>query len=193
MWCILPFLVVQQASGQADLGRSSILVTDELNKTVPLARIRIVALDTGESHWAEMSAGGWFTIRALLPGEYSVIASAAGFAAASTKVLLPVGGSVRQKLVLLVRPNVSDTAPAVGSDSSDRLVTRSELSSLPNLTRDPYRFSALAGNVSEAGVGTRGVGLAMNGQRESSTSMVSDGAIGKDEFAGAVGAPLALD
>jgi hypothetical protein len=67
------------------------------------------------------------------------------------------------------------------------------LHALPNLTRDPLRFAELAGNVSDAGLGTRGVGLAMNGQRESSTNILFDGIDNKDEFTGSAGQPYPLD
>src|SRR5205085_3398899 len=54
-------------------------------------------------------------------------------------------------------------------------------------------FVALAGNVSDAGVGTRGAGVAINGQRESSTNILLDGASNNNEFNGNVGQQVPLD
>ena len=74
-----------------------------------------------------------------------------------------------------------------------QMVTESQIRELPNLTRNPYQFVALAGNVSDAGMGTRGAGVAINGQRESSTNILLDGASNNDEFSGSIGQQVPLD
>ena len=51
----------------------------------------------------------------------------------------------------------------------------------------------MSGNVSDAGLGTRGAGVAINGQRESSTNILLDGASNNDEFAGNIGQQVPLD
>lgn len=42
-------------------------------------------------------------------------------------------------------------------------------------------------------MGTRGAGFSINGQRESSTNLLLDGAANNDEFAGAIGQQVPLD
>ncbi len=73
------------------------------------------------------------------------------------------------------------------------MVNERELRELPNLTRNPYQFVALSGNVSDAGMGTRGAGVAINGQREASTNILLDGAANNDEFGGNIGQQIPLD
>ena len=73
------------------------------------------------------------------------------------------------------------------------MVTESEIRELPNLTRNAYQFVALAGNVSDAGMGTRGAGFSINGQRESSTNILLDGASNNDEFTSGIGQQVPLD
>src|SRR5262249_46307423 len=73
------------------------------------------------------------------------------------------------------------------------VMSQNEIRELPNLTRNPYQFVAISGNVSDAGMGTRGAGVAINGQRESSTNILLDGASNNDEFSGAIGQQIPLD
>ena len=72
-------------------------------------------------------------------------------------------------------------------------ITREDIEDLPSLTRNAYQFVELAGNVSDAGLGTRGAGFAINGQRESSTNILLDGANNNNEFAGSVGQQIPMD
>ncbi len=52
---------------------------------------------------------------------------------------------------------------------------------------------ALAGNVSDAGMGSRGAGFSINGQREASTNILLDGSSNNDEFNATVGQQIPLD
>jgi outer membrane receptor protein involved in Fe transport len=52
---------------------------------------------------------------------------------------------------------------------------------------------ATSGNVSDAGAGGRGVGFAINGQRESGTNVLLDGAANNNEFTAGVGQSVPLD
>ncbi len=90
---------------------------------------------------------------------------------------------------------VSESAAPVNTETQTQstVITQNMIRELPNLTRNPYQFVALAGNISDAGMGTRGAGFAINGQRESSTNILLDGASNNDEFAGAIGQQVPLD
>ncbi|HEY3835138.1 MAG TPA: TonB-dependent receptor, partial [Bryobacteraceae bacterium] len=185
--------------GQNESGYIAGSVRDSDGKVIPAASVHIAAIRSGEKRETVASRNGTYQAAALRPGSYRITASAEGFTPAVAEVMIHVGAHVRQEFVLQratganrvrrrVISGIETTTP-----TQAELVTGSELNGLPNLTRDPYRMAELAGNVSDAGLGTRGVGLAMNGQRESSTTILLDGADNKDEFSGSIGHPYPLD
>jgi hypothetical protein len=90
---------------------------------------------------------------------------------------------------------VAEAATQVDTETQtqSQVITQNQIRELPNLTRNPYEFVELAGNVSGAGLGTRGAGFAINGQRESSTNILLDGGSNNDEFTGAIGQQIPLD
>jgi hypothetical protein len=153
------------AAAQTDTGQISGYVRDASGKPVAAALVRASARDTGVTRETKSAASGFYLFSALPPGEYMVSTTAPGLSTTTT----------------------------VNVHAGQDFVLGPELRALPNLTRDPYRFAELAGNVSDAGLGTRGVGLAINGQRESSTNVVVDGIENRDEFTGSVGQPFPLD
>lgn len=127
-------------------------------------------------------------------------ATAPGFSALERRVTVAVGSKVGIDLHLEVGKTettveVSESAVQVDTTSQTlrEVVTENQLRELPNLTRNPYQFVALAGNISDAGMGTRGAGYAINGQRESSTNLLLDGASNNDEFGGSIGQQVPLD
>jgi hypothetical protein len=95
-----------------------------------------------------------------------------------------------------------------GSDSSRPLPFGTQL---PSLTRNPYDFVALAGNVSEGDNSThsgttaidqlgsgqnqqnRGAGYSINSQRESGTEILLDGVENVSIFSQAIGEAVPLD
>src|SRR5262249_18830623 len=71
-----------------------------------------------------------------------------------------------------------------------------QITELPTLTRNPYDFVSLSGNVgSDPGgsTGGRGVGFSINGQRASSTNILLDGGENVDYFGAGVGQSVPLD
>ncbi|MCU1260990.1 MAG: Cna B-type protein, partial [Bryobacterales bacterium] len=75
-------------------------------------------------------------------------------------------------------------------------ISQTQVSNLPSLTRNPYDFMALSGNVSNSTGGTtlRGAnGYAINGQRSTSTNVLLDGSANNDEFYANVGQQVPLD
>jgi hypothetical protein len=157
-------------------------------------------LKTGATYDTTAAQSGAYHVTDLLPGEYAIAVSAAGFAPAQITLRVTVGARLRREFVLQPAGSPPGSPPlGVGSEidtetqTQGRTVTAEELGALPNLFRDPYLLAELAGNVSDAGLGTRGVGLAINGQRESSTNILLDGVDNKDEFTGSVGHTYPLD
>lgn len=196
---LLPTLIAACIQGQTDTGAIAGSVTDSTGHAIPSASVRAIDDQAGAIRYTKASGTGAYNLAALLPGRYSVEASASGFGTVTVSVVVSVGARIRREFVL--QPEISSgraersVSPVIDTETQtqSRLVTQSELTDLPNLTRDAYRFAELAGNVSDAGLGTRGVGLAINGQRESSTNIVFDGVDNKDEFTGSVGQPYPLD
>ncbi len=180
-------------------GQISGSITDGLGKPVPAAAVSAVETRTGQARRTSASRSGAYAVPELLPGEYTLEVTASGFASTSATVEVAVGAHVRREFVLRSEPSQNSASlPGTAlidteTQTQGRLVSGTELPDLPNLTRDPYRFAALTGNASDAGLGTRGVGLAVNGQRESSTNILFDGVDNKDEFTGSIGQPYPLD
>jgi outer membrane receptor protein involved in Fe transport len=149
---------------------------------------------------AQTESGGNYSFTNLLPGLWVVKANSAGFAAFEQKVTVTVGARVGLDIHLAVGKTettvqVTESAVEVNTETQTlgTVVTQSQIRELPNLTRNPYQFVELAGNVSEGGIGTRGAGFAINGQREASTNILLDGGSNNDEYNGNIGQQIPLD
>ena len=175
-------------------------VTDVKGAPVPQATIEVTSQDTGGKRSAATGPDGYYSIPLLAPGEYLVSASAPPFATASIRLKPGPGARIAQDFHLQ-----EESAPATqklpvttsrSRSESPRLTqgfSQDEIRSLPNLTRNALQFTGLAGNLSDAGLGNRGAGFAINGQREASTNILLDGVAANDEFSGAAGQPVPLD
>ncbi len=155
---------------------------------VPLASIGASSELTGFARQVRASGKGVYNVAALPPGNYTVTVSAEGFAGSSRDVHIGLGARVSLDFVLQGK-----NTPTIQTQTQGQLLSRNEMQDLPNLTRDAYQFAELAGNASDAGLGTRGAGVAIDGQRESSTNVLLDGADNNNEFAGSIGQPVPLD
>ena len=101
---------------------------------------------------------------------------------------------------------VAETTPDVNTQTQEisQLVDSQQLAMLPSLTRNPYDFVALAGNVSGGDNATananggrnqtaHGTGYSINGQRESGSKILLDGIENENLFAAALGAQIPVD
>ncbi|MGB9199543.1 MAG: TonB-dependent receptor, partial [Terriglobales bacterium] len=101
---------------------------------------------------------------------------------------------------------VAGAATEVNTQTQElsQLIDTQQLAQLPSLTRNPYDFVAISGNVSNgdstsngemAGqeLSSRGVGFAINGQRESGTEILLDGVENVSVFGASVGENIPLD
>ena len=125
---------------------------------------------------------------------------AGGFTSFKQMVTVTVGAKVGLDVALSVGESstiieVSEPAVQVNTETQtlSTTVSQTELRELPTLTRNPYSLVALSGNASDAGAGGRGVGFAINGQRESSTNVLLDGSANNNEFSAGVGQQVPLD
>src|SRR6202049_4108463 len=196
VFALCAFLVV----AQTETGQIAGTVLDPSGAAIPNAAVTAKSPTNGVTRTAKTSGTGVYTITDLLPGPYDVSVVAQGFSQSQQRVTVTVGGRIGQDFQLQVGAattlvEVSESATTVNTETQtlSQVVTENQIRELPNLTRNPYQFVALAGNASDAGMGTRGAGFSINGQREASTNLLLDGASNNDEFAGAIGQQVPLD
>ncbi len=193
-------LCLGAAYAQTETGQITGTVLDPTGAAVPNANVSATSSDTGAVRTAQTESGGSYSFTNLLPGVYAVRANSAGFAAFEQKVTVTVGARIGLDIHLEVGKTettvqVTESAVEVNTETQTlgTVVTQSQIRELPNLTRNPYQFVELAGNVSEGGIGTKGAGFAINGQREASTNILLDGGSNNDEFGGSLGQQIPLD
>jgi outer membrane receptor protein involved in Fe transport len=177
--------------GQTETGQITGKVTGASGQPVGRAELIATSTSTGVTRKATASATGLYDLATLLPDQYILAISAKGFEAVSVKVALAAGAHLSQDFQLSGRQH--EPTPLNVIQTQEQVLGESSIRSLPNLTRNSYQFSGLAGNLSDAGLGTRGAGFAMNGQREASTNVLLDGAANNNEFAGSIGQQIPLE
>jgi hypothetical protein len=193
-------VLVPMAFGQTETGQIAGTVLDATGAGVPNATVTVKSPTTGVTRNAKTSMAGVYAVTDLLPGPYDVTVTAQGFGQSHQQVTVTVGARIGQDFQLTIGASttlveVSAAAATVDTETQtlSQVVSGNEIRELPNLTRNPYQFVALAGNASDAGMGTRGAGFSINGQRESSTNLLLDGASNNDEFSGNIGQQVPLD
>ena len=196
----LVFSLATGANAQTETGQITGTVLDPSGAAVPNAVVTVKSPATGVTRITKTSGTGVYSVTDLLPGPYDINVMAQGFSPLQQRVTVAVGARVGQDFQLQVGGastlvEVSEAAVSVDTQTQtlSEEVTGNEIRNLPNLTRNPYQFVALAGNASDAGMGTRGAGFAINGQREASTNLLLDGASNNDEFSGNIGQQVPLD
>ncbi len=199
-WVAVWLVAATTLFAQTETGQITGTVTDPTGAVIPGATLTVKSTGTGASRTVTTSADGTYTVANLLPGQYTLTVESAGFTKAERTVTLTVGSRLGQDFKLSVAAAATEvevtetyTGPNTETQTLGQVVTQSEISELPNLTRNPYQFVALAGNVNDAGIGTRGAGFSINGQRESSTNILLDGASNNDEFTSGIGQQVPLD
>jgi outer membrane receptor protein involved in Fe transport len=189
---------------QVDTGTMTGTVKDTSGAVVPDAMVTVRNTATGATRVVQSGADGVYIVPGLAPALYDVTISKTGFADYKTQVTITVGSHVTLDVPLSVS-QVSTTVEVVAvagggaeintqTQEISQIVTPEQVLNLPSLTRNPYDFVALAGNVSSGdksmssnnpqlanggGQNTtdyRGVGFSINGQRLSDTEVLLDGA-----------------
>lgn len=185
-------------------------VTDASGAVVPGATVTLKNTDTNATRTSTSNNAGLYTFTNLQPGAYTVSSSAPGFSPFTARVQVTVGGHFTVDAKLTV--NSSTTTVEVTSDDSvqvntitpevSQVINQEQISQLPSLTRNPYDFIAISGNVSAGdqtaagGVqngASRGVGFTLNGQRNSGTEILLDGVENISVFGDAVGTVVPID
>ncbi len=188
------------ATAQVHTGSIAGTVRDKAGAVVPNATVTARNVETAAERSVQSSSEGSYNIVALPPGDYEVTITSSSFAPFKQKTTVTVGGTVSVDATLGVAgvtTAVEVTAEAAGvevntqTQEQSQIVTTEQVEQLPSLTRNPYDFIALAGNVSggdrssqsgnpqTSGGGQnttdRGVGYTINGQRSTGTEILMDG------------------
>ena len=191
---------------QTETGSISGTVTDPSGAVVTNATVTAKNTATGAVRTATTSSAGTYLISNLPPGPYEVSISASGFAEFKQAVTVTVAShnSVSPRLVVAQAGITVEVSAGVGavqvetqSSAISTMITSQQVSELPSLTRNPYDFVTLAGNgnVNQGEMySPRGAnGMALNGQRPTSTDILLDGGENVNLFDTTVGQQVPLD
>jgi hypothetical protein len=201
---------------QVESGVISGTVTDQSGAIVTGATVTATNLSTNASRTTTSSNNGAYSISGLEPATYQVTMESGSFKPFSGKVEVTTGGHVTLDAKLSISGAttqvevVAEGGNQVNTQTQDlsQVVNREEVEQLPSLTRNPYDFVALSGNISagdssnsgdqRAGGNSqnadlRGVGYNINGQRSSGTEILLDGVENIDLFSDGVGIVIPVD
>ena len=208
---LAPALLLPSATAFAQAtGTISGTVTDATGATVPNAAVLFHGNDTNSDQKTTADAAGLYTLPNLQPGSYSLTVTSPGFGTINQNVTVYVGTRINIDIKLPVNNTTetvsvsTDTSATVNTASPEisQVINQEQVSQLPSLTRNPYDFVALSGNVS-GGDNTasgaaqnganRGVNFSLNGQRNSGTEILLDGVENVSVFGDAVAVRVPLD
>lgn len=214
LFTILPilFLSAMIASAQVETGQIAGIVTDPSGATVANANVTVKNLATNGQRTAHTSTSGSYLIPGLTPALYEVTISSGSFKPFASKVEVTVGSHVSLNANLSMNA-ASETVQVVAeggaqvntqSQEMSQVIDTVQMEQLPSLTRNPYDFVALSGNVSGGDSTTgnasggqnstsRGVGFAINGQRESGTEILLDGVENVAAMSAGIGENVPID
>lgn len=195
-------LLASLAFAQTETGQITGTISDPSGALIPEAKVTATNAQTGLARSVATTNAGAYAVTNLPPGLYDVTVEMQGFSVAKKRAQVNVGTRVGLDFVLEVgqTQTLVEVTSSVGaevnveSQTVGSVILNKQVVELPSLTRNPYDFVATAGNVSEndPAVG-RGVGVAINGQRSTSTGILLDGAGNTDDFGAALGVEVPLD
>jgi Carboxypeptidase regulatory-like domain/TonB dependent receptor len=206
------FLVCLSGLGQVETGQIGGTVTDQTGAVLAGATISVTNVATNAKRTVDSSSSGGYSVLGLEPATYKVEFNATGFQAFIATVEVTVGGHVTLDAKMSVGASITEVQ-VVGeggvqvntqSHELSQIVNSEQISALPSLTRNPYDFVAISGNVSSGdnttnssssgqNLTSRGVGFSLNGQRQSGTEILLDGAENVGVFDSTVGMQVPVD
>ncbi len=206
----LPLLAPYALHAQVETGTITGTVTDPSGAVLPNVTVTARNLGTNATRTATTASNGTYSFGGLQAARYEIDISATGFQGYRQETEVTVGGAVTVDPKLTVGSGtvqVSVTAGAGGTavntetQEVSQIIGTQQVAQLPSLTRNPYDFVAVSGNISsgDAAQGhsqnstARGVGFALNGQRSSGTDILLDGVENVDVFNTGVGQTVPLD
>ena len=184
------FLALSALAQQSATATLEGIVTDANNAVVPNAKVVIRSVDTGFTREVATDANGIYRLPALPPGNYQLIASAAGFAEGKFNgITLTVGQKLNLDLTLKVSGvgetvEITDIAPVIETTRSSvsGSVNSKAVSELPVNGRNFLDFATLTPGVVRDS--TRQGDLSFGGQRGTFNSIQIDGVDNNNNFFG---------
>ncbi len=203
-------LALPAAQAQIDTGAINGTVTDPSGAVVSNAQITERNVGTNATRTIQSAANGTYNFTNLPAATYEVTVTAGGFQSLSQQVEVTVGGHATLDAKLTVgqgAEKVTVTSGAGGTEVNtqtqelSQIIGTEQVAQLPSLTRNPYDFVGIAGNVSSGdsaqghsqNAATSGVGYSLNGQRTTGTDILLDGVENFDLFSAGVGQTVPLD
>jgi len=209
---MLASLLTTLAFGQAEAGSISGTVRDASGAVIAGATVTAKSTATGAERSAQTGNIGQYNVPGLTPGTYDVTITSGSFAPYKVRTEVTVGGVSTVDAQMTVGKEsttvevVAESGAQVNTQTQElsELISTEQLAQLPSLTRNPYDFVAVAGNVSNGdnttnsvtssqNLSSRGVGYAINGQRESGTEILLDGVENIDLFGAGIGQQIPVD
>jgi hypothetical protein len=198
------------ALGQTEAGSITGTVRDASGAVITGGTVTATSVATSGARTVQTGSIGQYRIPGLTPGSYNVTITHSGFAAQKVQVEVTVGGLSTVDAQLTVGTESTTVEVVAGTTQVNTqtqelstLIDAQQIAQLPSLTRNPYDFVAISGNVSSGdntsnsngsqNLSSRGVGFSLNGQRESGTEILLDGAENVAVFGVSVGAQVPVD
>jgi outer membrane receptor protein involved in Fe transport len=213
----LLLLCVAVASAQVESGQIAGIVMDQSGAVIPGATVAVKNLGTNAVRTAHTTSNGAYQINELEPATYQVTVNSGNFKSFTANVEVTVGARVSLDPKLSISTAtievsvVAEGGAQVNTQSQElsQVVDAEQVSELPSLTRNPYDFVAISGNISNGDAGssgsatgsssnaqnstTRGVGFNINGQRSTGTEILLDGVENVSVFSDGIGVFVPLD
>jgi hypothetical protein len=209
---VAAFVQPPMARAQVNTGQIAGRVTDSTGALIADGLVTVKNVGTNAVRTTRTSTTGTYQITGLDPATYQVTVSSSSFKPFVAQLEVTVGGHITLDAQLSVDSATTEVAVVaqggvqVNTQTQElsQVVDAQQLSQLPSLTRNPYDFVALSGNVSTGDNTTnsansgqnltnRGVGAAINGQRESGTEILLDGVENVGVFNSSVGELVPID
>ena len=213
---IVLLLVRGGSFAQVDTGTVSGTVTDTSGAVVAGATVQLHNTQTNSTRTVQTANNGIYTASDLSTGTYTIEINGAGFKPFTGKVEVTVGGHVTVDATLSVSTATTEiqvvgeggTQVNTQTQELSQVVSQQQVSQLPSLTRNPYDFVALSGNISNGdssnsgnsqmggntqNATTRGVNFNINGQRSTGTEILLDGVENISVFGDSVGIVVPID
>src|SRR5947207_1911318 len=198
------------AFGQAESGTITGTVHDPSGAVVAGATVTIRNVATSATRTVQTTGLGTYNVTGLPAGTYEVDVTSGSFAPYKTNAEVTVGGAATVDAQLSTGQAtttvevVAEGGAAVNTQNQElsQIVNTQQMAQLPSLTRNPYDFGAISGNVcsgdrtasgGDQNTTGRGVGYSINGQRTSGTEVLLDGAENLDLFTALTGQQVPLD
>ncbi|MGB8259474.1 MAG: TonB-dependent receptor [Terracidiphilus sp.] len=187
---------------QADLGSIGGTIADASGAVIAKASVTVTNLATGAVRTTVTNSTGGFQISQLLPGDYTVTVTAAGFAPAKDTVSVTVGSNNNFSAKLAVAGGKTEVTVQADNFAGVQLekpevsavIETEQIQSLPTQDRNPYNLVAYSGNLSsDPTASSRGVGFNISGARSTSVDILLDGTENTDLYGVGIGQTVPMD